>query len=142
MQTLQGQHVRALVEVEAAVVELGAPDEEGLERWVREDVDILAQVPVRVVRALVEEAAGPEAGQVEGAVKQGADAAEERHGDRDLEFLQVRHGGDGPRQAIEMRRRVVRVGDVPVQAQVRQLTRRVLEARGVNGGTAASAARQ
>lgn len=91
----------ALHEVEAPLVELGAADGQGLEGGVGEDVDVLAQVPVGVVGALVEQGAGLEAGEVEGPIEEGADAVQQLDGDGDVEGLEVGHGGEGARQAID-----------------------------------------
>lgn len=140
-QGLEGGAVGALHEVEAPLVELCAADGQGLEGGVGEDVDVLAQVPVGVVGALVEQGAGLEAGEVEGPIEEGADAVQQLDRDGDVEGLEVGHGGEGARQAIdalaEGGRRVV---EGAVENEVRQLGARVLELDVLDHGATARAA--
>lgn len=145
VQRLEGGAVWPLHEVEASLVQPGAADYEGLEGWVGEDVDVLAKVPVAVVWALVEEGAGLEAGEVEGPVEEGTDAVQQLDGDGDVEGLEVGHGGEGAREAVDALAEGVGAGggllvEGAVEDEVRQLGAGVLELDVLDHGATARAA--
>ncbi|KAI9149041.1 Cell wall protein phiA [Paramyrothecium foliicola] len=142
MQGAEGGVVGPLDEVEAAVVQLGPPDDEGLEGGVGEDVDVLLQVPVLVAVGLVEEGAGAQVGEVKGPVEQLADAVQQGVRDGDVEGLEVGHCGDGVGQAVKGQQGAVaaRAVDGGVGDELRQLGCGVRQRDALDGGAATRAA--